>query len=153
MICLWTENNGWQHFELSDTAELERRVIVIGAGAFIGDRASIGAGVRIGAIARIGNEAFIGVGARIGNWATIGDGVTPVVIYINGSRYPVSYWGEDRIDIGCTSRRIHEWLNDSEAIAREYNFTPEQTAEYRGYVEFIATIHKRQAGTPEKDAQ
>lgn len=132
MIYLWTNGSGWQAFGLSDTAELEKRKIRIGNRACIGDEA------------RIGDGASIGNGACIGNGASIGDGARPVVIYIIGSRFPLSYWGEDRIDIGCTSRSIHEWLNDSEEIARKNNFNQEQTAEYRSYVELIAGLHAKE---------
>jgi hypothetical protein len=58
-----------------------------------------------------------------------------------GSRYPVSYWGEDRIDIGCQKRSIDQWLTDYAGIAAENNFTEAEIAEYRGYVEFIQSVH------------
>ena len=62
-------------------------------------------------------------------------------MYIIGSRFPVSYWGENRVDIGCTARSIEAWLTDYENIAKQYNFTTEEIAEYRAYVEFIKTVH------------
>jgi hypothetical protein len=111
MIYLWVENKGWKEFEITDIAELEKRKISIGGGAVIGG------------------------GARIG------DGASPVIIYIIGSRYPVSYWGEDRVDIGCQSRTIEEWLNGYADIADKYDFTPEEIEEYRRYVEFIKSLH------------
>jgi hypothetical protein len=83
-------------------------------------------------------------GIHIGNRASIGDGAKPICVCITGSRFPVYYWGEDRIDIGCKSRSIDEWLTDSTdiaSLAKEYNFTLEAVAEYRGYVEFIKSIH------------
>jgi hypothetical protein len=70
VIYLWTNDEGWKAFELADTAELEKRVILIG------------------------------------------DGAKPIIIYIIGSRFPVSYWGEDRVDIGCQGRSIEAWLNN-----------------------------------------
>jgi hypothetical protein len=106
MIYLWVVGKGWKEFELSNTAELEKRGILIG------------------------------------------DGETPIIIYIIGSRYSVSYWGEDRVDIGCQDRSISEWLTNYKDIAAENNFTDEQIREYRGYVEFIKSIHDREAAEP-----
>jgi hypothetical protein len=53
----------------------------------------------------------------------------------------VSYWGEDRVDIGCASRSIDAWLNDYADIANEHNFTAAEIEEYRSYVEFIKFVH------------
>lgn len=99
--------------------------------------ASIGFGARIGYGARIGDRARIGDGARIG------DNQTPQIIYIIGSRFPVSYWGEDRVDIGCQSRTIDEWLTDYQGNAEKYQFTKKEIAEYRSYLTFIKTQHKK----------
>ena len=82
-------------------------------------------------------------GIRIGDRAFIGDRVKPVIIYIVGSRFPVSYWGEDRVDIGCQSRSIDQWLEDYQDIAREHNFNIKEIEEYRGYVEFIKSVHRK----------
>jgi hypothetical protein len=70
------------------------------------------------------------------------------LINIIGSRFPVSYWGEDRVDIGCQSRSIDEWLNDYTDIAKEHNFTVGQIEEYHGYVEFIESLHSRKDNGP-----
>jgi UDP-3-O-[3-hydroxymyristoyl] glucosamine N-acyltransferase len=180
MIYLWVTGEGWKEFELTDTAELEKRGISIGNkasignrarignGASIGDEASIGNGASIGDEAsignraRIGDRAMIGNGARIGNGASIGDEARigneakPIIIYIIGSRYPVSYWGEDRVDIGCQSRSIDAWLNDNTDIVKEYNFTVGEVEEYRGYVEFIKSVHDKNpgsTGTEDKDGR
>jgi hypothetical protein len=129
MIYLFVENEGWEKFEVTDTAELEKRGIHIGGGA------------------HIESEAYIESGAHIGSGAVIGSGAKPIIIYIIGSRFPVSYWGEDRIDIGCQSRSIDEWLTDYAGIAKEYEFTTCEIEEYRGYVEFIKSVHiKEESG-------
>jgi carbonic anhydrase/acetyltransferase-like protein (isoleucine patch superfamily) len=150
MIYLWTDEKGWEEFEVTDTAELEKREITIGDGAYIGDGSRIGDGAYIGARSRLGDGADLGAWSRIGDGAYIGDGAKPVIIYIIGSRVPVSYWGEDRVDIGCQHRSIGEWLTGYEEIADKHEFTPEQIAEYRGYVEFIASIHNRGDQKPEE---
>jgi hypothetical protein len=170
MIYLWVDNKGWKEFEVTDTAELKKRGIhisngaeicdgakigcgaKIGNGAQIGYGAEIGNGAEIGSRAQIGYGAKIGCGVKIGNGAQIGygakicNGAEPVIIYIIGSRFPVSYWGENRVDIGCTSRSIENWLTDYTGIAEENNFTAEEIEEYRGYVEFIKSVHQRETG-------
>ena len=165
MIYLWVDGDGWKEFELTDAEALKERRISIGDRASIGNKASIGSGASIGDGARIGygasigDKASIGDGASIGNKASIGSGArigygaTPKIIYIIGSNYPVSYWGEDRIDIGCKSLAIDEWLGSRGAAAGiENNFTPEEIEEYRAYAEFIKGVHARgTAGKEEKN--
>jgi hypothetical protein len=118
MMYLWVDGKGWKEFEVTDTAELEKRGISIGEGA------------------------------RIGNGAMICNGARPIIIYIIGSRFPVSYWGEDRVDIGCQSRSIDEWLTDYADIAEEHDFTAEDIEEYRGYVAFIKSVHGKKPAAP-----
>jgi acyl-[acyl carrier protein]--UDP-N-acetylglucosamine O-acyltransferase len=117
---------------------------VIGAGATIGSGARIGIGAVIESEAEIGSRAEIGSGAVIGDRTVIGSGTKPVTICINGSRFQVSYWGEDRIDIGCQSRSIEGWLTNYTDIAKEHNFTIEEIEEYRGYVELIKSVHAKE---------
>jgi hypothetical protein len=97
----------------------------------------------IGSTVSIGSETRIRDGARIGPGAHIGDKARPTCIYITGPRFPVSYWGEDRIDIGCKTRSISDWLNDYTDIAAEYNLTVEDIIEYREYVKSIKTVHDK----------
>jgi hypothetical protein len=117
MIYLWVDGEGWKEFELTNTAELEKRGI------------------------HVGNGDCIGYETRIGDRASIGDGAKPKIVYITGSRFPVSYWGEDRVDVGCQSRSIDQWLTDYTEIASKHEFTSGQIEEYRSYVEFIKSIH------------
>jgi UDP-3-O-[3-hydroxymyristoyl] glucosamine N-acyltransferase len=183
MIYLWVDGKGWKHFELSDSAELEKRRIWIGPGAWIGAEVMIFNGAKIGAesliffgaqIGRdsqiedhveIGYEAHIGDGARIdrsstildgahigegahihphswiGRNAFIGDYATPTNIKIIGSKHQVSYWGEDRIDIGCQSRSIDGWTVGYKLLARQYGYDAGDIAEYRRYVDHIRAYH------------
>jgi hypothetical protein len=108
MIYLWVSGEGWKEFELTDTAEFEKRGITIGSGA------------------------------EIGSWARIGSGAKPVIVYIIGSRHPVSYWGEDRIDIGCQRHTIAEWQKSYAEIGKENFYSDEALEEYRRYIDFIA---------------
>ena len=111
MIYLWTNGEGWTKHEITETDELKKRDIMIGEGAIVGE------------------------GARVG------DGASPTIICIIGSRYPVAYWGEDRIDIGCEHHSITDWLSDGETIGKKHDFPPDQMVEYRRYVKLIAAIH------------
>jgi UDP-3-O-[3-hydroxymyristoyl] glucosamine N-acyltransferase len=183
MIYLWVDGEGWKKFELSDSAELEKRRIAIGPGAWIGSDVMIFNGAKIGAdsvifsdaqigrdsqienYVEIGSWAHIGEGARIdisskiGDWAHIGEGAhiqpnswigknafigdyaTPTNIKIIGSKHPVYYWGEDRIDIGCQSRSIDGWTVGYKKLARQYGYDAGDIAEYRRYVDLIRAYH------------
>ena len=137
MIYLWTNETGWEQFDVTDKEELAKRNILIGDSASIGNGAIIGDSAFIGDSASIGNGAFIGNHAFIGDSASIGNGASPQVIYIIGSRFPVSYWGENRIDIGCKSMSIDDWFNKGIYIAEKEHFTETQITEYKGYINFI----------------
>ena len=86
----------------------------------------------------------------IGYGASIGDGAIPKIIYIIGSKFPVSYWGENRIDIGCKSLSISDWFEKGYEIAEKENFTSEQVTEYKSYIEFIQTIHQAKKENPKE---
>ena len=117
MIYLWTNGEGWTKHEITETDELKKRDIMIGEGAKVGN------------------------GASVGDGAKVGDGARPTIICIIGSSYPVAYWGEDRIDIGCEHHSITDWLSDGETIGKKHEFPPDQMVEYRRYVKSIAAIH------------
>ena len=123
MIYLWTNGEGWTKHEITETDELKKRDLMIGEGAKVGD------------------GARVGYGARVGDGGRVGNGARPTIICIIGSRYPVAYWGEDRIDIGCEHHSITDWLSDGETIGKKHEFPPDQMVEYRRYVKLIAAIH------------
>jgi UDP-3-O-[3-hydroxymyristoyl] glucosamine N-acyltransferase len=107
----------------------------IGDDTTLGTRVIIKSGAKIGKFVRICDDAIIGSNARIE------DDETPIFIFINGSRFPLSYWGEDRVDIGCQHRTIEHWIKGHDSIAAKYDFSQEEIAEYMSYVKFIASIH------------
>jgi hypothetical protein len=84
-------------------------------------------------------------GATICEGARIAKDSRPQIIYIMGSRYPLSYWGEDRIDIGCESHPIEWWQKNYAGPARANHFSPEQIEEYLRYIELVAATHKAAA--------
>jgi UDP-3-O-[3-hydroxymyristoyl] glucosamine N-acyltransferase len=143
---------------------------IIGNNSIIGDRCNIDAGAEIGNDVVIRFNCYIGYKTKIGSKVSIGHSAhldehvsiadniiinplshignfanikkTPKTIYIVGSQYPVAYWGEDRVDIGCQSRTIEEWLTDFDGIAEKYGFTSKQKVEYSGYIELINSTHQ-----------
>ena len=149
-IYLRNENHAWQAYEyneLSDLAvELKERNISIGDRASIGDCASIGCSVSIGCGAIIGDRAIIGGRVSIGYGAIIGGRVKLLTgIYFNGSKYPVTYVGEDRISIGCRCYPIDVWKSIGVDIADMEGFTMSEIQEYRGYIDLIELFIKKQA--------
>ena len=147
MIYLWTDGAGWTEHELTETDELKRRGITVGARAWVGDGATVGNGATVGDGATVGARAWVGDRAWVGARATVGDGAKPTIIYIIGSSFPLSYWGEDRIDIGCQSHTIAGWLEQGEKIGKHYQFTAEQIVEYRRYYDLIAAMHAANTDT------
>jgi hypothetical protein len=100
-------------------------------GAYVGDHAYVGV------------HAYVGDHAYVGVHATVKEDTKPIIIYIVGSKFPVSYWGEDRIDIGCKSHSISDWFENYENIAKQYNFTDVEIEEYLIYCKMIQQIHNR----------
>jgi UDP-3-O-[3-hydroxymyristoyl] glucosamine N-acyltransferase len=138
----WVNNN----VRIADSTWIGDNVSIdedtqIGNGVWIGVSTRIGDKVRIGSGTHIGDNALIVGGAQIGDDAHINDSAIPNTVYIVGSRFRVSYWGEDRIDIGCLRHSIRLWREHGREIAEENNFTPEQIAEYDTYLTMIETIH------------
>nr|WP_232422471.1 hypothetical protein [Leptospira interrogans] len=105
----------------------------------MGHKIIIGNGAEIGNGARTGDEVIIGHKAIIGERATIEHGVTVKSIIFSGSMHVVSYWGEDRIQIGYKSKSIAEWIDCYKDIE---GYSDEQIEEYRQYISFISEFHK-----------
>ena len=122
-IFLYVSGEGWKEFKSTDKAELEKRGIWISDGARIGDNASIGDG------------------ARIGDNARIGDGAKPRCLFITGSEHPLSYWGEDTIQIGCKKKSIVDWQASYEVVGGREGYSAEALTEYKGYIDMIAAFH------------
>ena len=144
-IYLWVKDEGYMPFEITDTKELSKRGIEIGCGAKIGPSAKIGSSAEIGPSAEIGSSAQIGPRAEIGSSAKIGDSAIVKTLFITGSRHSVSYWGEDKIEIGCHQYSISEWLERYDNIGRQNDYAEEEINEYLGYINLIKLFHERQA--------
>jgi UDP-3-O-[3-hydroxymyristoyl] glucosamine N-acyltransferase len=120
----------------------------VDAYAFIGAYVRIRDGVRIGQYTDIGGTSVIGERAYITpktcirERSRIGTDVVTRCIYIKGSKYPVEYWGEDRVSIGCTMLRIDAWLTRGECIADRHAWKQEEKEEYRQYITFIKSVHE-----------
>jgi carbonic anhydrase/acetyltransferase-like protein (isoleucine patch superfamily) len=120
----------------------------INKGAIIGDGAVIGRGALIGERAIVGSRAVIGAWARIDAGCVVPPGIVidgwrkMPFIMIAGSVWPLFYLGKDRVDIGCQSASLEEWLSEEgEVTAYFHGFTAEQIREYRVYLEAVQRIH------------
>jgi acetyltransferase-like isoleucine patch superfamily enzyme len=167
VIYLFTAGQGWQPYPREAREEFEKRGITIACSALIGDGVHIGRKVNIkeGAIiagkAVIGRRAVIGAYAIVGYQAVIGNGASisakqiighgasiepwdkPPLVYILGRKttWPIVYWGQDRIDIGCQSQRIEDYFANGRDLA-EKNNEGHVCNEYAVYVKAIRTIHE-----------
>ena len=151
-IYLYHDGQGWLSHSYNDLKDLkallEERIIKIGDRATIGYRATIGEGATIGDRATIGNDAIIGEGATIGDdaiigdGATIGDGVIAKTMYITDVRHPVSYWGEDCIQIGCKKETIQKWADNFRTIGVDEDYSSEEIERYGKIIQLIKQFHE-----------
>ena len=160
------ETNDWKEFELSDTQALKERKIEIDDNVYIGDSVYIDNGVTIksyahislkaklglnvyishnayiGYMAVIGDNAYINNSARIGFWGKVPENNRPNTILITG-KYNISYWGEDKIQIGRAVKSIDYWLGESGIdILKMFKIPEDQIAKYVGYIAIIKSIHE-----------
>jgi hypothetical protein len=77
--------------------------------------------------------------------ASIGDGVKPIIIQFIGSKHRVTYWGENRIDIGCKTYGIEVWKNVYNEIGVNNNYSNEEIQEYKNYINIIDSIHNQKS--------
>lgn len=97
----------------------------------------------------IGSEADIGINARITSNSIIGTKGKiesyrfPITININGTRHNVSYWGEDRIDIGCIEKPIKWWMENYKKAGIAHDYTEDEQEEYYTYIKMIRDIHNQ----------
>jgi UDP-3-O-[3-hydroxymyristoyl] glucosamine N-acyltransferase len=132
---------------------------VIGNSAIVHDGANIGYRTRIGDRSCIGyrtiigDRAYIGYRASVGDDAVIGNGARPLIIYIFGSSWALSYWGQDRIDIGCERHSIAEWIEHGAEIGQRQGASAEQIVEYLRYCNMVAALHSANPDTAKGEAR
>lgn len=99
--------------------------------------------IKIGGYVEIGDNANIGDSANIGSCAEIGD-CTEInrTLFLIGSQHTVSYWGENRIQIGCKGYSISEWQKNFKRVGKLENYTDEQIIEYKSYIDMISKLHE-----------
>lgn len=127
---------------ISDRADVTKRAHVYGYACVRGD-ATITGETRVYEDALVTGQSYIcGLtqvkgSAKIDHQMYIGCGIivdTP--LFIQGSRFALSYYGEDKVAIGCTINRIDDWLNPEygKRMAFKHCFSDEQIEEYRAYM-------------------
>jgi UDP-3-O-[3-hydroxymyristoyl] glucosamine N-acyltransferase len=115
---------------------------IIHRSVYIEKAATIGLGTCIYPCAHIGRDSNINKHSVIGTKATIEDRSNPLIVSFAESMYSVSYWGEDKVAIGCQVKTIDEWLDNHKEIAKKYGFDKTRTAKYLGYLRVIKLLHK-----------
>lgn len=61
---------------------------------------------------------------------------------MTASMHAISYWGENKIQIGCKVYSIEEWQNNFLKIGKAENYSDSQIKEYKSYIDIIAELHK-----------
>ena len=88
------------------------------------------------------SQELIDRNISVGSGCTLGDGcIVKNGIYLYGSKHSVSYWGENKIQIGCICSLISEWVENFEAVGKNEGYSAIQIAEYFGYIKLIETFH------------
>lgn len=104
----------------------------------------------IGHSVRIGYNVIIRDKSFIGAKTIIKSNTQPQTILINASSYPIHYWGDDRIQIGCILFTIQEWKEKYKQIAIDYGYTESQIIEYKSWIDQIEIWHKQGKFSPIK---
>lgn len=87
-------------------------------------------------------EEFAKRRIMIGDDCELGDDCkVPKALLISASRHSVSYWGDDAIQIGCRRYTILDWQKHFRKIGKAENYSEEQIAEHKNYIDLIATMH------------
>ena len=127
-IYLQVLGEGWESFQYTNISELEeefaKRRIMIGNYCELGDRCELGDCCELGYRCKLGDDCKV-----------------PKALLISASRHSVSYWGDDAIQIGCRRYTILDWQKHFRKIGKAENYSEEQIAEYKNYIDLIATMH------------
>lgn len=111
----------------------------VGSGVTIESRATIEGNAYIRSNAYIRTGSYIESGAYIGRDATIEK--STVLIKIQGSRFVLYYWGENKVKIGCQIKSIDKWFEEGMELAGKEGFTESQIEEYKTHLNYIKQIH------------
>ena len=65
----------------------------------------------------------------------------PGLLSIQGSSWPLFAY-QDYIRIGCERWPVEHWLENYQVIGEKHNYTQEQIAEYKAYIDTCATFLK-----------
>ena len=63
-------------------------------------------------------------------------------LFINGSRNSVSWYGCNKIQIGCHKKDIDWWLENYMVIGKREGYTPDQIAEYKTYIDMCKQMQE-----------
>ena len=69
------------------------------------------------------------------------EGISLPIITIIGSRHTFFYIN-DIIQIGCEKWAVDHWLENYQFIGENNDYTPEEIAEYKTYIDMIANLKK-----------
>ena len=145
-IYLQVSGIGWVSFQYTNISELEEKFakhrIMIGGYCELGDCCELGYRCELGYCCELGDDCKLGDDCELGSYCKLGDDCkVPKALFISASQHSVSYWGDDAIQIGCKRYTILDWQKHFRKIGKAENYTEEQIAEYKNYIDLIATMH------------
>lgn len=141
--------------KIGNFTELGECVIIddeveVGALCCISEHTRVGRGVRIknsaeiGRLSKIGEFTEISSGVKLLDYTSIGASLKiEKVLHIYTTKYEISYWGENAVQIGSTCKTIEFWLSYFEDTVSFRLYTEEDCAELKDIVSSIKDIHKK----------
>lgn len=89
----------------------------------------------VDASARVSGDAWVYGDARVyGDAWVSGDAWVLSVLYIQGSKHPLTTSSYSEITIGCHSHTIKHWLENYKKIGKQSGYTDQEIEEYRDLI-------------------
>jgi len=129
--------------ELNSVSVVISQSAIIGNNVKFGKNVTIGDDVRINSDVTIGDNTYIGDDVTIGENAYIDDNSTiKRSVVITAHRFTVCWYSNGYIQIGCKTLSIQQWQDHYIQIGMEFEATTKEIAEYKGYIDFCASMQK-----------
>ena len=93
--------------------------------------------------AKVDATAYIGPNALVyGDAKVYGNAWKTSPLYVQGTKHAATNCKYGWLAISCQVRTFDDWLENVEMIAREYDYTEAEVAEYRAIVNFMTKVGK-----------
>ena len=130
---------GWVTYSASVPASCHiDATATVGSNCTLGSDCTLGSNCRLGSYCRLGSNCTLGSYCRLGSGTTTRGRHNHSPLYLQGSRYWISFVEPGIVRSGCIEQPIEWWLEHVERCAAEHDYTGEQQVEYRLLIELMA---------------